>query len=36
MLTLGIGILIGALIEQSYPFVGNFFKWVKEKFNKKY
>lgn len=35
MLTLCVGILIGALIEQSYPFVGNTFKWVKEKLNKK-
>lgn len=33
MLTLAIGIIIGALIEQSYPFTGNLFKWIKSKFN---
>lgn len=34
MISLIIGILIGALIEESYPFVGNFFKWIKQKINK--
>lgn len=34
MLTFTMGILIGALIEQSYPFVGNTFKWIKNKLGK--
>ena len=34
MVSFLVGILIGALIEQSYPFVGNTFKWIKNKLNK--
>lgn len=30
-----IGILLGALIEQSYPFVGNTFEWIKNKLNQR-
>lgn len=34
MVSFLVGILIGALIEQSYPFVGNTFEWIKRKLNK--
>lgn len=34
MVSFLVGILIGALIEQSYPFVGNTFKWIKNKLGK--
>lgn len=30
MVSFLVGILIGALIEQSYPFVDNTFKWIKK------
>ncbi len=28
-----IGILVGALIEEGYPFIGKLYRWVKSKFN---
>ena len=34
MVSFFVGILIGALIEQSYPFVGNTFKWIKKQIDK--
>lgn len=34
MVSFLVGILIGALIEQSYPFVGNTFKWIKKQLDK--
>lgn len=34
MVTFIVGILVGALIEQSYPFVGNTFKWIKKQLDK--
>lgn len=34
MVSFLMGILIGALIEQSYPFVGNTFKWIKKQIDK--
>lgn len=34
MLTFIIGVLVGALIEESYPFMGKLFTWVKKQINK--
>ena len=34
MVSFIVGILIGALIEQSYPFIGNTFKWIKKQIDK--